>query len=90
MKRIIRSKQFLKHYEKRIRSNKKLIIQVDQRLVLFLSGERGKPLDDHVLTHQMVGLRAFSVTGDIRIIYRETAEAYELLDIGTHNQVYGK
>lgn len=90
MKHITRSKLFLKHYEKRIRSSKKLVAQVDERIVLFMKGERGKPLDDHPLTRDLSGFRAFSVTGDIRIIYHETDTVYELVDIGTHNQVYGK
>ena len=88
MKRVIRSKQFLKHYEKRIRSTKKLIAQVDERIVLFLSGKRDKPLDDHPLTRKMAGMRAFSVAGDIRIIYQERYDTYEFLDVGSHNQVY--
>jgi len=36
----------------------------------------------------MKGLRAFSVGGDLRVVYRETEEYYEFLDIGSHNQVY--
>ncbi len=36
-----------------------------------------------------IELRAFSVTGDIRIVYFEiNDESVLFLDIGTHNQVY--
>jgi mRNA-degrading endonuclease YafQ of YafQ-DinJ toxin-antitoxin module len=38
----------------------------------------------------MLGLRAFSVSGDVRVIYYETDEAYVFTDVGTHAQVYGE
>lgn len=88
MKQVIRSKRFMKVYKKRILPNKKLKAQFDERLRLFISGVRGEPINDHSLTKQMKGLRSFSVSGDVRVIYLETETAYELLDIGTHNQVY--
>jgi addiction module RelE/StbE family toxin len=58
------------------------------RLQLFMEGVRDYPLDDHALVGSMKGLRAFSIGGDLRVVYRETAEYYEFLDIGSHNQVY--
>ena len=36
----------------------------------------------------MKGLRAFSIGGDLRVVYQETEDRYELLDVGSHNQVY--
>ena len=37
------------------------------------------------------GSRSCSITGDIRVVYRKKDEkTVILLDIGTHNQVYGK
>jgi mRNA-degrading endonuclease YafQ of YafQ-DinJ toxin-antitoxin module len=44
-------------------------------------------LDDHSLTGTMKGPRAFSIVGDVRLVYRETNEYYVFLDIGSHNQV---
>ena len=55
---------------------------------MFMTGERGRPLYDHALTGKLDGKRAFSVTGEIRVIYVELEDAIVLLDIGTHNQVY--
>ena len=49
---------------------------------------RDYPLDDHALIGSMKGLRAFSIGGDVRVVYREADEYYEFLDIGSHNQVY--
>ena len=55
---------------------------------MFINGVRAYPIDDHVLAGSMKGLRSFSIASDIRVVYRETDECYEFLDIGTHNQVY--
>lgn len=47
-------------------------------------------LHNHPLSGRLQGLRAFSVTGDVRIIFREENH-YTIvlfLDVGTHNQVY--
>ncbi len=90
MKDLKRKKQFTKHFLKRISPNKKLTAEFERRLELFLLGERGYPLDDHALTGIMAGKRAFSVATDCRVIYEETDLVITLLDIGTHNQVYGK
>jgi len=62
--------------------------QFKERLLLFMTGERGRPLHDHALTGKLDGKRAFSVTGEVRVIYVELKNAIVLLDIGTHNQVY--
>ena len=53
-----------------------------------MMGERGHPLNDHGLVGKKLGLRAFAMSGDIRIVYAETEEAYVFLDVGSHNQVY--
>jgi mRNA-degrading endonuclease YafQ of YafQ-DinJ toxin-antitoxin module len=88
VKRLIRTKLFEKNYKKRIRPNKQLDKQFESRLVLFLKGKHGYPLDDHALKGKLQGKRAFSVANDIRVVYEETTEAYIFLDIGSHNQVY--
>lgn len=88
MKAIVRDKQFVKNYQKRILVNQKLDAQFRERLGLFLSGVRNEPLYDHQLTGNKKGLRAFSITGNVRVIYRETETEFHFLDIGTHNQVY--
>lgn len=88
MKNIERRPQFQKHFWMRIRPNKNLKRRFDERLGLFAAGERGKPLNDHPLSRDMKGLRAFPITGDIRVVYYETATTYIFLDVGSHNQVY--
>lgn len=88
MKPIIRSRKFEKSFKSRISPNPKLKKQFMERLELFREGVRDYPLDDHALVGTMKGLRAFSVAGDLRVVYRETLEHYEFIDIGSHNQVY--
>ncbi|HVA10709.1 MAG TPA: type II toxin-antitoxin system YafQ family toxin [Candidatus Dormibacteraeota bacterium] len=88
MKNIERRPQFQKHFRTRIMPNKNLKQRFDERVRLFVTGERGKPLNDHPLGRNMKGLRAFSVTGDIRVVYYETDTTYIFLDVGSHNQVY--
>lgn len=88
MKPIDKNKTFKKHYKARIAPNPKLVKQFDERVGVFALGKRDRPLDDHPLGGDKLGLRAFSVKGDIRVVYKETTEAYIFLDIGSHNQVY--
>jgi addiction module RelE/StbE family toxin len=88
VKPVVYRKQFKKNLHKCILPNSKLAKQFEQRLKLFTKGVRDYPVDDHALVDTMRGLRAFSIGGDLRVVYRETEECYELLDIGSHNQVY--
>ena len=88
MKPIIYRKQFKKNLQKRIAPSPKLLMQFEQRLKLFAEGVRDYPLDDHALVGTTKGLRAFSIGGDLRVVYQETEGSYELLDVGSHSQVY--
>ena len=88
MKPIYRDKTFEKRFKTRISPNENLVKQFEFRLSMFKEGVRGKPLDDHGLKGKKHMFRAWSVAGDIRVVYRETDAFYEFLDIGSQNQVY--
>jgi addiction module RelE/StbE family toxin len=88
MKPIKRDKTFEKHFKQRISPNEKLRAQFKVRLTLFIASELGHPLHDHALTGRLAGKRAFSIAGDIRVIYVELEDVIVFLDIGSHNQVY--
>jgi addiction module RelE/StbE family toxin len=88
MKPIKRDRTFEEHFKQRIKPNHRLTHQFKERLILFMTGERGRPLYDHELTGKLEGKRAFSVTGEIRVIYVELGDVIVFLDIGSHNQVY--
>lgn len=81
-------KRFLKNYRKRIASNTKLIAQVEERLEKFKENSSNPVLMDHKLTGEMSEYRAFSVSGDLRIVYKIVEHEIWLYDIGSHNQVY--
>lgn len=81
-------KRFLKNYRKRIASNIKLTIQVEKRLEKFKENSNNPILKDHKLTGRMSEYRAFSIGGDLRIVYKIVRNEIWLYDIGSHNQVY--
>ncbi|MEI7579014.1 MAG: type II toxin-antitoxin system YafQ family toxin [bacterium] len=58
------------------------------RINLFLADRSNPILRDHSLQGRFKNFRAFSITGDVRIIYREYPHHFLFIDIGTHNQVY--
>lgn len=88
MKPIKRDRTFEKHFKQRIRPNEKLVSQFTERLALFITGNLGYPLNDHALAGKLSGRRAFSIAGDIRVIYVELEDMIVFLDIGSHSQVY--
>ncbi len=63
--------------------------QFEKRIALFIENPRSSILRTHFLKGNLVGFRAFSVTGDYRVIYKLIGhDSVKLVDIGTHNQVY--
>lgn len=80
---------FEKSYKSRITPAKKLVLQTEERIALFKSNPKNPLLKDHGLTGTKKGLRAFSITGDIRIVYLPVSDTEVIfIDIGSHNQVY--
>jgi addiction module RelE/StbE family toxin len=86
--RIKYTQNFLKNYKKRIANNKTLDKQFQERLKLFLLNQRNPLLKTHKLIGAKKNLSAFSVTGDVRVVYYQHGEIIFLIDIGIHNQVY--
>lgn len=81
-------KRYLKHYKLRIIPNPSLDRKYSKRLQLFISDPNLALLNDHALHGDMEGYRSFSITGDVRVIYKIEGESIKFYDIGTHNQVY--
>lgn len=83
--------EFHKNFDKSYRKlDRKIQDKVDQALVKFRNDPFDKTLKNHNLQGRLSHQRAFSVTGDVRIIFEER-DSYCLvvmLDVGTHNQVY--
>lgn len=80
-------KRFDKRYEK---LTSKLQAKVDVAIKHFVIDPFDYSLKNHALTGEMLGKRAFSVTGDYRVVFEEYNHyaLVLLLDVGTHNQVY--
>jgi addiction module RelE/StbE family toxin len=81
-------KDFLKNYKKRIKPYPKLVAQFTKQLNKFIKNSKETSLKDHKLIGKKKNFRAFSVTGDIRIVYIIINNEIWLYDIGSHNQVY--
>ena len=79
---------FIKVFDKRFGGNKKIRNKFIERTCLFQSNQIHPLLKDHELKGKKSGLRAFSITGDIRVVYYIKNNIAYLVDIGTHNQVY--
>lgn len=86
---IDRHPTFKKHFKKRIAHDHKLMARTKNRIQLFMDNPHHPLLRDHALKGLDEDLRAFSITGDIRIVYRVLDDnTIQFIDIGTHNQVY--
>lgn len=64
--------------------------KVKRTIEKFKKDPHEPQLDNHALHGKQKGKRAVSVGGDIRIVFVEenNYETVELLNVGTHNQVY--
>lgn len=79
-------KDFKKDFKK---LSKNMRERFAERLMVFLKNPANPIIRDHPLLGAMEGKRAFSISGDIRVVYRFLDKnTILLLRIGTHNQVY--
>lgn len=82
------TKKFKSNYKKRILPFKSLDKKFEERYDLFILNPNSPLINDHSLKGASKGYRAFSITGDIRVIYYVKENIAYFVDIGTHNQVY--
>lgn len=87
-KRIGYDKHFLRVFRKRILTDKSLLKRFQERLEIFSSDRKSPVIRDHGLKGRLEGYRAFSITGDVRVVYFEDGNTIYFTDIGTHNEVY--
>lgn len=84
--------KFTKKFEKRM---KKLSPKLKQKVILtvekFSKNPHEKSFRNHELKGNLLGCRAISVTGDVRIVFKEYDDyvLVVMVDVGTHAQVYG-
>lgn len=83
------SKKFKKNFCKRVPEGSTLDQKYNERLNIFITDLKNKIIKDHKLTGNLKNYRAFSISGDVRVIYYQLSEEKVLfIDIGTHNQIY--
>lgn len=85
---ILYHKNFLKNFKKRIAPNKKLSAKFKSQLERFILDSSASILRNHRLIGKKSDFWSFSVTGDIRVVYKIVNSQILLYDIGSHNQVY--
>ena len=83
------SHAFIKTHKKRILHQKHLHQKFKERTRLFEQNPDNPILNDHALKGKLDDKRAFSVTGDVRVVYFIHEDTAYFVDIGTHAQVYG-
>lgn len=85
---IIYHRIFLKHLKKRILPNIALTKKFKARIEIFTQNPTNPILLDHALGGDYAGYRSFSITGDVRVVYKKTVNSIICIDIGSHNQLY--
>ena len=91
MLNIKRSGKFNHILELLTENDEELESLVEETIILFQKNPQDTRFSDHALSKRMKGKRAFSITGEIRIIYRQISRnVVRFLDIGTHPQVYSR
>lgn len=79
---------FIKNFKKRFNNDITLKRRYQERLFLFIENSQNPILRDHGLKGKKINMRAFSITGDVRVLYYIEKEIAYFIDIRTHNQVY--
>jgi len=82
------TRAFIKTYNKRFQNNPAFRKKFEERTRLFSANPTYPLLHDHHLQGKHIEFRSFSITGDIRVIYKLHENIAYFVDIGTHNQVY--
>jgi len=59
------------------------------RLTLFIHDEFDPTLNNHSLRGKYEGYRSISVTGDIRAVFKRTAQETIFVSIDSHSNLYG-
>jgi addiction module RelE/StbE family toxin len=85
MKKFLFSSRFKKNLKK---LDKKVIKAFKVRFILFQENEYEIILNNHSLKGEYIGCRSVNITGDYRMVYKNTDNIYTLIDIGTHTQLY--
>lgn len=88
---IKRTGDYEKMLEELVCTNEEMLDTVQSRVKIFQKNPEDTRVDNHPLHKGMKGKWAFSVTDDIRIVYRWVGKTtVRFLAIGRHGTVYAK
>ena len=83
--------EYHRHFKKQYKKLPEYLkLKTEQVVQRFIEDPFATSLNNHVLTGRMKDLRSISVTGDLRIVFREF-DGYTVvlfLEIGGHGKVY--
>ena len=82
------TKNFKKHYTKRIKPHSALDKKFKQRIKRFSKNPHHPLLKNHILKGAKKDIYSIAITGDIRALYYYYKKEFYFIDIGTHAQVY--
>jgi mRNA-degrading endonuclease YafQ of YafQ-DinJ toxin-antitoxin module len=89
MIQVIESPGYKRAYKKLILGNAQLREKYLQKLLTFVKNPHDQSLHTHKLNGRLKLSWSFSITHEIRIVFRFVSEELVLLeDIGTHDEVY--
>lgn len=76
-------------YRELLEENRSIDKEIEKRVIWFRKNSDDSRLKNHALRKRMKGKFAFSITGDIRIVYEWLGKnAVRFLAIGGHKKVY--
>lgn len=91
MVRIHETGNYVKDWEDLCIDDKELELLIRRKVTLFKKNPQDTRLENHALRKHLRGKWAFSITGDIRIVYKWLSKnEVRFLTIGKHRHVYGK
>lgn len=89
MTKIVFTSFFHRAFKKIISANPKLEEVIRQKFEVFQQNPFDPTLRNHKLSGELKAYRSFSITRDIRVIFRFTNEGEALfIDMGRHDDVY--
>ena len=84
---IIYGKKFHKDY---LKLDNKIKKQANQRIKLFCENIYNPILDNHKLKGEYKACRSIDISGDFRLVYKESPQGvFSFIRIGTHSELYG-
>ena len=88
MRRLARSKKFKKSFKKRNLSDDEMLYFNDILYKLVNDIELDQKYKDHQLKGSLKDFRECHIRADLLLIYRVRDDILELIDIGTHSELF--